>query len=506
MYDLIIVGCGPVGAVAGNLAGAAGLSTLILDRADDIYTLPRAIHFDAHIMRIIQQIGLADEVLAETRVWKRSIFYGADGNPIRVHDWPNDRILGWDAHYLFYQPTFERVLREGFSRFPNIEFRAGCEVQELAHSDGHVTVSVRDHSIGADHAVQGRYVLGSDGASSFVRSNSDIELKDNGFDEPWLVVDLLTDKILGEPGESEMFCDPTRPSTRVPGPGRHHRWEFMLLPGESAEQMQRLENVLALLAPWVEPDDVKILRASVYRFHSLMAEKWRAGRVFLAGDAAHQTPPFLGQGMCHGIRDVQNLMWKIRAVIGGAPTEPLLGSYEEERRPHVARIIEMSVASGRDICELNPEEAARRDKRIRDEVNGGVPASTTFRGLPPLQKGILGHSSNSGNLFLQPAIAALNGREWLFDDLAGADFVVVALDEIDERVKSAAQLLNIRVVLLRRRDLVESFAARALIDVFEQQGDQYAIVRPDKYIYGMSRSADGAVEMLNEIGLVLRQS
>ena len=220
MRDLIIVGCGPVGAVAGNLAGAAGLSVSVLERATDVFELPRAIHFDAHTMRILQQAQIARDILPETRVWKRSTFYGADGQPIRVHEWPDDQIYGWDAHYLFYQPTLEKLLRAGLNRHRAVRLQLGVEVVAVKQHANHVTVTTREVATGRQGEVSGRHLIAADGASSFVRDSTGIRLLDDGFDEPWLVIDLLCDRELGRPNESEMFCDPRRPSTRVPGPGR----------------------------------------------------------------------------------------------------------------------------------------------------------------------------------------------------------------------------------------------------------------------------------------------
>ncbi len=251
VLDLIIVGCGPVGATAANLAGKAGMSALVVEREREVFTLPRAIHFDAHVMRIMQEAGLAERMLTETRVWRRSTFYGADSQPIRVHDWPEDRPYGWDPHYLFYQPTFEATLREGLIGFDDVEVRLGTEVVDITEHDDHVTVAVHELATGQVEEVSARFLVGADGASSFVRAHHGISLVDGDFDEPWMVIDVRCDHQLGRPDESEMFCDPSRPATRVPGPGNHHRWEFMLLPGESPEEIASPESVAKLLKPWV---------------------------------------------------------------------------------------------------------------------------------------------------------------------------------------------------------------------------------------------------------------
>ena len=503
MRDLIIVGCGPVGAVAGNLAGAAGLSVSVLERATDVFELPRAIHFDAHTLRILQQAQIARDILPETRVWKRSTFYGADGQPIRVHEWPDDQIYGWDAHYLFYQPTLEKLLRAGLNRHRAVRLQLGVEVVAVKQHADHVTVTTREVATGRQGEVSGRHLIAADGASSFVRDSTGIRLLDDGFDEPWLVIDLLCDRELGRPNESEMFCDPRRPSTRVPGPGRHHRWEFMLLPGETPEQMQQPDVIRALLKPWVSLDEVELLRASVYRFHSLIAERWRDGLVFLAGDAAHQTPPFLGQGLCHGIRDVQNLIWKIAAATRGGRTEPLLESYEAERRPHVTRIINMAVHAGREICLLDPAAAAERDQRLRRAALTGELPRTTFQGLPPLEGGLFSGTTAAGELFPQPTIRSGQGHVALFDDLVPPDVAVVATNDAAPAISAAAAELDVPVVAVGEMPAKHGTGLIATSDHlakwFEERGGRFAVLRPDRYVFGMASETDEAEAMLRDL-------
>ena len=501
MLDLIIIGCGPVGATAGNLAGRAGLATAVLDRAPDVFDLPRAIHFDAHIMRILQQVDLAREMLPQLRVWRRSTFYGADAAPIRVHDWPTDRPYGWDAHYLFYQPALEIALRRALRRYGHVDLRLGVEAVAVEQHHDHVTVTTRDADSGRLRQLSARYLIGADGASSFVRASSGIRLVDGGFDEPWLVVDVRCAREIGRPDESEMFCDPARPATRVPGPGDHHRWEFMLLPGETPEEIQRPETIRALLAPWLRRDEAEIIRASVYRFHSLVAESWRRGRVFLAGDAAHQTPPFLGQGMCHGMRDVHNLVAKLAAVRSGGPAGRLLDSYEAERRPHVERIIGMAVAAGREICLLDPIEAGRRDRRLRRAAATGDLPRTTFQGMPPLTGGLFEATPGAGELFLQPLVFTADGSSRLFDDAVPPRVVAVALDAAVPEIRTTTDKLGVPVVAVHDGALDQPAGDLSIRDEtvgewFGQHGVRFAILRPDRYVLGTARTADEASALI----------
>jgi 3-(3-hydroxy-phenyl)propionate hydroxylase len=487
VLDLLVVGCGPVGAVAANLAGVAGLSTLVLERETEPFPLPRAIHFDAHIMRILQQAQIAKALEPETRVWHRSTFYGADSEPIRVHAWPTDKPYGWEPHYLFYQPTMEALLRRGIGTHRSVALRTGVEVTGLTQDAAGVTVTTHDIATGSTEEVRARYVIGADGASSTIRTGMGAALVGSDFDEPWLVVDLLCERELGRPNESEMFCDPARPATRIPGPGNHHRWEFMLLPGEQAEDLQGKQAIGALLKPWVELDEVEILRSSVYRFHSLLATRWRDGRVFLAGDAAHQTPPFLGQGLCHGIRDVHNLLSKIGAAVAGGPAETLLASYETERRPHVEQIIDMAVAAGREICLLDPVAAAERDRRTRAAAHEGTLPRTTFQGMPPLREGLFAATPGAGELFPQPHLHASSGQHALFDDVIAADVTVVALPGVAQQFRGAGAAV------------VDTLACPEVEGWFEAHGCTVAVVRPDRYVYGTTGSVEEAARMIREL-------
>jgi 3-(3-hydroxy-phenyl)propionate hydroxylase len=491
VLDLLIVGCGPVGAVAANLAGVAGLTTLVLERETEPFPLPRAIHFDAHIMRILQQAGVAELLEPQTRVWRRSTFYGADARPIRVHDWPTDKPYGWSPHYLFYQPTMEALLRERMNAHHSVELRIGVEVTGLRQDADGVSVTTREIATGAVGEIRARYVVGADGASSTVRTAIGAALVGSDFDEPWLVIDLLCDRELGQPNESEMFCDPSRPSTRVPGPGNLHRWEFMLLPGERAEDLQSVQVIGALLKPWVELDEVEILRASVYRFHSLLATRWRDNRVFLAGDAAHQTPPFLGQGLCHGIRDMHNLLSKIEAVLAGGPAETLLASYEAERRPHVEQIIDMAVTAGREICILDPAAAAERDRRTRAAARTGTLPRTTFQGMPPLTEGLFTDSAGAGELFPQPHIGIESQPAVLFDDVIASDVTVVARPEMARRLGTATA-----VTVVNTADCTD------VEEWFELHGCEVAVLRPDRYVYATSSTFEHAERAIRALRML----
>ena len=303
MEDVAIIGCGPVGATMANLLGQAGLKTVVHEAADSEYPLPRACHLDAEIMRIFQGIGLSEEILEIVEPSQGMEFVDKEGNPLfDYEDFERDPILGWKEDYVFQQPQLDRILREGIGRWPSVELNFGSEVRDITD-------------------LNARYIVACDGASSPTRESLGIELTDFDFDQTWLVVDLMIDKDPGLPSIIQQVCDPNRPATYVPSANGHHRWEFRIFENENPEDFRGLERVRELLSNWITGDTGEIVRVVPYRFHAVVADSWRFGNVFLAGDAAHQMPPFMGQGMCSGVRDASNLAWKLKAVIREGASE-----------------------------------------------------------------------------------------------------------------------------------------------------------------------------------------
>ncbi|MEY2853775.1 MAG: hypothetical protein RL030_907, partial [Pseudomonadota bacterium] len=413
-FDVVIIGCGPTGALAATLCGLAGLSTLVVDRETTPFSLPRAVHLDHEMMRIFQGCGVAARLLPKMRDTDGHLHIGADRQVIRyMGTVGKPRPFGWSGDYFFYQPEVEAALRERFAGFPHVSVRLGTEFQSLQQDAEGVTVELGGTS---PARVSARWLIGCDGASSPVRKCLGIPLDDLGFEEPWLVVDAEVNgpvrfpSLTGVPDTADlqrlsvMVCDPARPATVVPGRGNHRRWEFMLLPGESDEAMMAPDSVQRLVAPWLLDTPHEIIRAATYRFHGLVAKNWRQGRVFLAGDAAHQTPPFFGQGMCHGLRDVANLCWKLALVANGKSDAALLDTYQAERDPHVRAIIGAAIEAGRYICLLDRDAAAARD---RDLLRRAAEAPTRTAGdlIPPLKSGVIrAGSEGAGERFIQPRL------------------------------------------------------------------------------------------------------
>ncbi len=387
-FQVVVIGHGPSGAIAASLLGDKGIRTLAIDRERDVYDKPRAIAIDHEIFRLLDNLGAAERMLPYIAPFPASQHFGAKGQLIRRIDMvPEPYPLGYTPSMVFTQPPVEAALREHAAAYESVDIELGTELLGFDQSPNHVTLHLRDDK-GAARSVSADYVIACDGASSRTRQQLGIAFEDLIFDEPWLVVDLqVNDAARGKlPETAAQFCDPSRPTTFIVGPGNHRRFEIMLLPGEDPHQMETPAQVWRLLARWITPDDATLWRAASYRFHALVAEEWRRGRIFLAGDAAHQQPPFIGQGMCQGIRDVGNLVWKLDRVLNGQSGAGLLDTYGEERIEHVRQLTTRIKAIGHVICERDPVAAEARDIRILAEGDGHPAPSPARRLSRPSRK------------------------------------------------------------------------------------------------------------------------
>lgn len=339
MIDVAIVGLGPTGATLANLCGMAGLRTVVHERSTAPYSQPRACHLDAEIARLLQQLGLADRLSEVLTVSAGMEYVDADGRCLFTFEgFEREPLLGWHEDYVFVQPELEALLRAQLATHPSVTVHLGTDAPPLD-----------DLRAGA------RFVVACDGASSPTREALGIGLADLGFDERWLVVDVeLHDPTVPPlPSIIQQVCDPARLATFVPSHDRHRRWELHL--GDDEE----VPDPWTLLARWgVTPSTGTLIRAVPYRFHALVAERWREGNVLLAGDAAHQMPPFMGQGMCSGMRDAANLAWRLAAIVHGEADHSLLDGYERERRPHVEAVTELSIQAGTLLARLAADPTA----------------------------------------------------------------------------------------------------------------------------------------------------
>ncbi|MDR3466226.1 MAG: bifunctional 3-(3-hydroxy-phenyl)propionate/3-hydroxycinnamic acid hydroxylase [Xanthobacteraceae bacterium] len=472
-FDVCVVGYGPVGATLANLLADCGLSVLVLEREAEIYLLPRAVHFDDEVMRLFQTLGLAERILPHTHVSPGMRFVDAGGRLIL--DWsrsPDVGPLGWHVSYRFHQPDLERILRDAAAARPAIDVRLRAEVFALDQDDDGVDIRYEDVAGGALCRARARYVVGCDGARSLVRRLIGDSLEDLGFHERWLVVDAILGRDLPTLGDySVQYCDPARPATYVRGVGRRRRWEIALRPDEDPAAMTAPAGTWRLLERFISRDDAELERAACYTFHSAIARRWRDRRLLIAGDSAHQTPPFLGQGLCAGIRDVANLAWKLARAVKTGGDDALLDSYQSERAPHVRAYIELAVRLG-GLINTRAAEAA---------VPGGLTRSEPARMesiKPQLGPGLsAGAADLRGQLAPQPLLA----DHVRLDDHVGYRFAAL----LDPNFLAGLPDALRRELTLKNVDVV---ADPALQPWLADNRVSAVVVRPDRYVLGSAKT------------------
>jgi 3-(3-hydroxy-phenyl)propionate hydroxylase len=348
---VVIIGAGPAGIAAATLLGQYGVETLVLDRHETVYPLPRAVHADDEVYRILARLGIGEEFAAHTRL----------GHGLRLID-PNMRVLseiprniepsanGFPQMNMFDQPELEAMLRANVKRYPQVTIRGNVEVTSVTQPQpGRVRVSFLDRVRGGEQSVQAIYVLGCDGANSPTRAAIGAYMYGLPFTQDWLVIDVNTDAELDQWEGCHQLCDPQRAGTYMRVSETRYRWEFQLVDGETAANYQSLADVEPLIRPWLGDtpiDALKLVRVTAYTFRAQVASRWRDRNVFLLGDAAHLTPPFVGQGMAAGLRDALNLTWKLVGVLDGTLPDSVLDTYEQERKLHAAAMILMAVSVG----------------------------------------------------------------------------------------------------------------------------------------------------------------
>ena len=495
-FDVAVVGMGPVGHVMAALLGQAGHSVGIFDRQPSLYPLPRIGHLDHEVMRIVQAVGDADAFETAAFACKTYDWLNAAGQVLIHFDWSEQEATGWHSHYLFYQPDLDAILSDALACLPNVMVNRGWEAVALHAADESVSIRFADAAGNGTRGISARYVIGADGASSFVRRQSDMGWDDLGFEADWLVVDYRPNDPNADidmPVAGQL-CDPARPVSMFRRIGHEHcRWEFMLLPGETRAQMEDPARIWDLLTRWVAPSDGTLVRHAVYTFRSGRARRWRRGRVLLAGDAAHLMPPFLGQGMGSGFRDAMNLSWKLDLVLREIAPERLLDTYMEEREPHVRAIIDQAVELGRVVCISDPEAAAERDRLLLAEP-APPPPFPCLRGADLFLDG----APLAGQLAPQFRVS-LNGRTGRFDDVVGRGWIVLtAQPGIDKLIVGAHRALLDRIGARTVTLSPDGPDPDRLIDL---HGDYTRflsshrllalIVRPDFHVFGGAGDAYG---------------
>jgi 3-(3-hydroxy-phenyl)propionate hydroxylase len=465
---VVVIGAGPTGLTAATLLARHGVPTLVVERHRAPYPLPRAVHLDDEVHRILQAVGIHEtfgEITRPARGMRlldgshRVLAEFLRDNPCGRHGFPQAN--------MFDQPELEQLLRDNLTRHPLVTLRGGIEVTSVTappHSGAPVEISFRDEDTGVSHTLLAEAVLGCDGAGSMVRACIGARMQDLATPQQWLVVDVRCRLPLPAWDGVHQICDPQRAATYMRVGEDRYRWEFRLGAGEQPKELTDRRRLLKLIAPWtpgIPEDELHVLRTASYTFRAQVADRWQKGRVFLLGDAAHLTPPFIGQGMGTGMRDAQNLAWKLARVLTGHASEALLDTYQAERLRHAQQLIRTAVAVGAVMTGGGTATALAR-KALLPAISRLPGASELVLSAvsPPLRPGPLvgsrrrlGHP-RPGTLCPQPLIPGADGTPRLLDDLLGEGFTLLTTAPLSPALHALMRTLNARVVPLhdpRRR-------------------------------------------------------
>jgi 2-polyprenyl-6-methoxyphenol hydroxylase-like FAD-dependent oxidoreductase len=509
--DVVIVGCGPVGVALAVLLAQRGWRVVVLERWAEPYPLPRAVHFDHEVGRILQSCGIGEALTKISEPADIYEFQNAARKPLVRFGRVGHGLSGWPQSSMFSQPELEALLFARVGELSGIEVRRGVQVTAIDDDGGGATVhgehvdiepdqngGLRVRRTGVAPPVRARYVVGCDGANSTVRNVLGLDMTDRAFFYDWLIVDVIFDEPRTFDPLNVQICDPARPTTCVSGgPGRR-RWEFMALPGESIDELNDEATAWRLLEPWdASPSNARLERHAVYRFQARWLQEWRRGRVLLAGDAAHQTPPFAGQGLCSGLRDAANLAWKLDLVLIGTSPDTLLDAYGTERAPNMEAVIELAIEMGKMICACDPDEVRARDDMFLAGDDGSI---TDIPPFPGISEGIvLPGTPRAGELFVQGDVAR-DGARMRFDDAVGAGWRLVTEGTvpIDGDLSDWFQSIGGAVVAVGGES--------GLIDVdgtygrwFAVNGVVAALQRPDFALFGTAAEPSAVDELLRSL-------
>ena len=479
--QVIVVGGGPVGETLLALLGHRGVTAIGLEKELDVWPKPRAVHFDGETLRTLQSIGLGDAVFGQSEPMRNYKMVNEAGEVLLAFPTGYPGPEGWLSDIMFHQPDLDGILRSSLTNLDGITLLGGHEVTAITQTGETVTARTVDPD-GNERDFTANYLVGADGAQSFVRHALGLKYDELGPNNPWLVVDGTFLEEPEIPDSMLFFGHYSRPRLWAALPGMRRRMEFKVLPTDDISQVGSPEWIARESDNVMRPDNFATERTAVYTFRSCLVDTWRQGRIFLAGDAAHLLPPLFGQGLCSGIRDAANLSWKLALVLDGAD-ESILDTYESERKAHARAWVEAATRMSDTLQTTDEKVAAGRDQFLRDHPEAAVAPP------PPLGPGFHSGGHLAGQRAVQPSVP--DGR---FDDRIGDRFLLAGrtelLGSIADDVFNA--LADDVVLILDENE-------PGVPELLEKSGAEAVLIRPDRYIYGVASSPEELSHLIEPV-------
>ncbi|RCL35993.1 MAG: bifunctional 3-(3-hydroxy-phenyl)propionate/3-hydroxycinnamic acid hydroxylase [SAR86 cluster bacterium] len=498
-YDIAIIGYGPVGAITANLFAKQGFTIALIEPKLDIWDIPRAVHFDGQTQRIFQSMGIMDEVSKIIHPMTGITFLNNKGQEIvyfgTEHKAPPN---GYNESVFFNQPIFEKLLRDRASEYTNIDFMLGNKLTKIVSKENKNNLEIINTDTNETDSLSCEYLLGCDGANSFVRKYLNIESHDYKCDENWIVADYLVDKKYKVNSDRYQICDYKRPTTIVPVVGQHVRWEFKINHDDDLDHLENEDNIRSMMKPhlWrINPDiplsSGKLLRSKAYTYHGVLAKNFKYNNCFLLGDAAHQMPPFLGQGLCQGIKDAYNLCWRLTGVRNNVMNTKILEMYSLERKGVVDFTIRNAIKQGDIIGSQDRFKAYIRDiylniSKYIPKLLDNLRIAYSWR----IKKGNIDTdlfpNKANGVIIPHPSLALKKDNK-LFDEYIGNNFGLLVFDNSINIVNEIKKLSSSSIFgknIFHIDETNEFNKDKKIFKWSKVNNISAAIIRPDKHIYG----------------------
>lgn len=510
--SVVICGAGPAGLTLAHLLGAEDIDVMVLEKLEATVTEPRAIAIDGESLRTLQSVQLLAGFAPELLLGITADYVNGDGQLLFELGGLEEQTYGHPMVNSFDQPALDRYLADNLESHKSVDLRFEHTLSHFEEAERGVS-AFGTNGDGEEFVIEADYLVACDGGRSTIREQLGIVMQGASNPQPWLVIDTI-DPYMDDDIVCRFYCDPKRPGMTLKKRHQERRWEWMLMPGEEPEALLQDDTIRAIIAPYTNAERVNIYRKRVYNFHAIIADRWQTERVFLAGDAAHMTPPFAGQGLNSGFRDVRNLSWKLASVIKGQADAGVLQSYEAERRDHAHQLIETALELGRQIQPIDLQQAADRDAffaeiqqspegvaNLRKDMLQSVRARAIDRGLVVDP----GEDPLNGQLLIQPRLNSVSARDFLMDEALGSGFAIVGFNcdpraVIDQDAAAYWMDQGARLVAVNARGVMahDHWLEDAYGELGRWVGDRehcLLLIRPDRFCM-VAFTSDNAVEKL----------